>query len=101
MEQLSWVFLGVVAMVVSAGAVGLRSIPQHVAQIATGFSIFLWGYWAISATDVYIAATDVTHSYTGAMLLGLAAALIMALLLVESIFALFGIADSGGPKNAI
>jgi hypothetical protein len=58
--------------------------------------VFVWAYWAISATEVTIATggSTVTRSYTGAMFIGLIAAALMVLLLVESIFELFGLGDS-------
>lgn len=97
MEQAVWLFFGLLALVVSAGAIAVRSVPQLVAQIATAFSVMVWAYWAISATNVVVITDgggEIVRSYTGAMFLGLAAAAIMLLFLVESVFSLLGAGDT-------
>lgn len=101
MLQLTWLFLGALAAVM--GGVAMQgSLPRYLSQLLAAFSAITWGFWAVQATNVQTVSngTTVTHSYVGAMLLGLIAAALMLLLVVESVFGWFGLADSGVDQNA-
>ena len=101
MMQLSWLFFGVLAASASAGAIS-GGLPRYISQILAAVSVILWGYWGWNATNVEVISSGVTQvaAYDGAMYIGLIAAAIMFLLLVESIFGWFGLVDERGGMNA-
>lgn len=97
MEQIVWIFLGLLATLATFGAF-VRTVPQAVAQLTIVFAAMLWFYWAISAGDITVTTNCCVQHYTynGAMFLGLGAGLINVLLLIDSLFGLIGLGQMEG-----
>lgn len=85
MLQLTFVFVGVLALVGTLGAVE-TGLDHETRAISAAFSMAAWAYWAVSALSVDAVASDgsiVSETYLGLLALGAAAAAIMLLVLTK------------------
>lgn len=95
MEQTVWLAFGAATLLVSWTSLASQSLPERVSQIGVMMSVFLWGYWSISATSVTQTSRCCveTFSYDGAAIFGSALGVVMFIMLIDSVWGLVGVVD--------
>lgn len=94
MEVFVFIFVGVVAMAVSAVPL-MASFDTPTRAIFAGFGTLAWAVWAFHANSVQIYSSGVQFdaSYRSLMFLGIAAAIVQLLFLVKAVVGTVGEAD--------
>lgn len=89
MFQLTFVFLGLLAVLGVVGAVS-TSLDHETRTIAAAFSMAAWAYWSISAFSVETVSNGqvVAQNHVGLVALGAAASAIMLLVFAKLAFEL-------------
>lgn len=87
MFQLTFIFLGVVAIAASAGAMA-RGFDDGTRIILGGLAMVCWAVWGFSAFSVEVATQGgiVTHSYRSLAYLGFGASVVMTIALYPRVF---------------
>lgn len=97
--QSTYLFVGFVSVVASAGAMTVR-LDEQTRLVLAAFAMMVWSYWALQSFSVAVVAdngTVVTESYVGLAALGATAAAVMLLSVAKLTFAGAGAAleDTG------
>lgn len=91
MLQLTFVFLGILAVLGTIGALS-TGLDHETRTIAAVFGMVAWAYWGLSGFAVETASSGavVSQTHVGLVALGLGAAVVMLLVSAKLAFELLG-----------